>query len=353
MTQVLQRTVLFADLRGSTSMYETLGNADATAVVTRSVALLARIVATQGGQVVKTLGDGLMATFETPAQAVAAADDMHDSMARISMADEAQAEAANDERAEGEDAEDSGIGDSGSDAGNPTLPPRPPVPLKLQVGLAHGEVVEMSGDVFGDAVNVAARLLDHAGDNETLATSSVVEQLGEWERSRFRSLDRMQLRGRVEPVHVYLQEAVRRFGDTAATAYGDMLMPVAEPEGIRLVWLDLNRIYAGTSLPVILGRSPQATYIIDDTRVSRSHARIDWHGGTFQLVDLSYNGTYVRFDNDHEIISLRRGACTLHGSGVIGLGAPPSEPISPCVRFEVLKFADTQRQSPFEFGIKS
>ena len=353
MTQVLQRTVLFADLRGSTSMYETLGNADATAVVTRSVALLARIVTTQGGQVVKTLGDGLMAVFETPAQAVAAADDMHDSMARISMADEAQAEAANDERAEGEDPADSGIGDSGNDAGNPTLPPRPPVPLKLQVGLAHGEVVEMSGDVFGDAVNVAARLLDHAGDNETLATSSVVEQLGEWERSRFRSLDRMQLRGRVEPVHVYLQEAVRRFGDTAATAYGDMLIPVSEPEGIRLVWLDLNRIYAGTSLPVILGRSPQATYIIDDTRVSRSHARIDWHGGTFQLVDLSYNGTYVRFDNDPEIISLRRGACTLHGSGVIGLGAPPSEPISPCVRFEVMKFADTQRQTPFEFGIKS
>jgi adenylate cyclase len=337
MTQVLQRTVLFADLRGSTSMYETLGNADATAVVTRSVALLARVVAAHQGQVVKTLGDGLMAVFESPAASVAAADDMHDSMARIGLADEVRAE----EEAN-EDVDDLS-----------TLPPRPSVPLKLQVGLAHGEVVEMSGDVFGDAVNVAARLLDHAGDNETLATASVVEQLGEWERSRFRSLDRMQLRGRVEPVHVHLQEAVRRFGDTAATAYGDMLLPVAEPEGIRLVWLDLNRIYAGTSLPVILGRSPQATYIIDDNRVSRSHARIDWHGGTFQLVDLSYNGTYVRFDNDPEIISLRRGACTLHGSGVIGLGAPPSEPISPCVRFEVMKFADTQRQSPFEFGLKS
>ncbi len=342
MTQVLQRTVLFADLRGSTSMYETLGNADATAVVTRSVALLARIVAAHRGQVVKTLGDGLMAVFETPAESVAAADDMHDSLARIGMGEDSQTDAANDEQAEDEDV-----------GGAPTLPPRPAVPLKLQVGLAQGEVVEMSGDVFGDAVNVAARLLDHAGDNETLATASVVEQLGEWERSRFRSLDKMQLRGRVEPVHVHLQEAVRRFGDTAATAYGDMLIPVAEPEGIRLVWLDLNRIYAGTSLPVILGRSPQATYIIDDTRVSRSHARIDWHGGTFQLVDLSYNGTYVRFDNDPEIISLRRGACTLHGSGVIGLGAPPSEPISPCVRFEEMKVADTPRQTPYEFGIKS
>ena len=335
MTQVLQRTVLFADLRGSTSMYETLGNAEATAVVTRSVSLLARIVDKHGGTVVKTLGDGLMAVFETPVASISAADDMHDSMGRVSMGDDVDGGFVVSDVEDPDDAQ--------------TLPPRPSVPLKLQVGMAHGEIVEMSGDVFGDAVNVAARLLDHAGDNETLATSGVVELLGDWERSRFRSLDKMQLRGRVEPVHVHLQEAVRRFGDTAATAYGDMLLPTPEPEGIRLVWLDLNRIYAGTSLPVVLGRSPQATYIIDDNRVSRSHARIDWHGGTFQLVDLSYNGTYVRFDNDPEIISLRRGACTLHGSGVIGLGAPPSEPISPVVRFEVMKFADTQRQAPFEF----
>ncbi|MEP7302380.1 MAG: adenylate/guanylate cyclase domain-containing protein [Caldimonas sp.] len=326
MTQVFERTVLFADLRGSTSMYETLGNADATTVVTQSVALLVQVVTEHGGQVVKTLGDGLMAIFPRPSAGVAASEDMHEALARIGLPGEAPTE--------------------------PSGETRPRVSLKLQVGLAQGEVVEMSGDVFGDAVNVAARLLDHAGDNETLATLSVVEGLGDWERSRFRSLDRMQLRGRAEPVHVYLLEAVRRFGDTAATAFGDMAPASIEPEGIRLVWLDLNRIYAGASLPVVLGRSPQATYIIDDNRVSRSHARIDWHGGTFQLTDLSYNGTYVRFDNDPEIISLRRGACTLHGSGVIGLGTPPTEPISPCVRFEIMKFADTQRQAPFEFGLK-
>ena len=321
MNQVYERTVLFADLRGSTSMYETLGNADATTVVTSSVSTLGRVVVAHGGQVIKTLGDGLMAVFESPSSSVAAADEMHDALSRSTMA--------------------------GSDAN------AQPVPLMLQVGMAKGEVVAMSGDVFGDAVNVAARLLDHAGDNETLATQGVVEALDEWERSRFRNLDRMQLRGRVEPVHVHLLEAVRRFGDTAATAFGDMGPASTEPEGIRLLWLDVNRIFAGPSLPVILGRSPQATYIIDDNRVSRSHARIDWHGGTFQLTDLSYNGTYVRFDNDPEIISLRRGACTLHGCGVIGLGTPPTEAISPCVRFECMKFADTQRQTPFEFGLKS
>ena len=83
MTQIVERTVLFADLRGSTSMYETLGNADATAVVTQSVSLLARIVINHGGRVVKTLGDGLMAMFTAPDSAVAAADEMHDSLERI------------------------------------------------------------------------------------------------------------------------------------------------------------------------------------------------------------------------------------------------------------------------------
>ena len=83
MTEIVERTVLFADLRGSTSMYETLGNSDATAVVTQSVALLARIVANHDGRVVKTLGDGLMAMFDTSGAAVAAADEMHDSLERI------------------------------------------------------------------------------------------------------------------------------------------------------------------------------------------------------------------------------------------------------------------------------
>jgi adenylate cyclase len=308
MTQIVDRTILFADLRGSTGLYESLGNSDATAVVTQSVSLLARVVDARGGRVIKTLGDGLMAMFKAPPEAIAAADEMHESMDRI---------------------------------GAPRPAAKRPQPLKLQVALAHGEVVEMSGDVFGDAVNVAARLLDHAGDNETLVTAAVLGGLPSDDRERFRSLDRMQLRGRVEPVIVYLLEATRRFGDTVATQFGAVPLP-AEPEGIRLIWLDLNRIYAGPALPVVLGRSPQAAYCIDDTRVSRSHARIDWHGGTFQLTDLSYNGTYVRFDNAPEIISLRRGNCTLHGCGTIGLGAPPADALGPCVRFEVMKFADTQ-----------
>ncbi len=315
------RTVIFADLRGSTALFESLGNTEATAVVTQCVALLGDVVTRRRGRVVKTLGDGLMAVFEKAIDAVEAADDMHHAL-ELWAADPVAAQAI--------------IVVTASSKG---LPPLTVQALRLQVGVAHGDVVEMAGDVFGDSVNVAARLLDHAGDNETLVTSNVVDEIKPLQQSRFRSLDRMQLRGRAEPVHVYLLET-HRFADSATTAYGD-IEPAPEPGGIRLTWLDMKRTYAGPAMPVVLGRSPQANYCIDDSRVSRSHARIDWHGGSFQLTDLSYNGTYVRFSNETEIIGLRRGNCTLHGSGVIGLGASPLEPTTPTVRFEVLVPFDT------------
>ena len=307
MTALLQRTVLFADLRGSTGLFETLGNAEAAAVVTQSVALMAQIVGNCGGRVVKTLGDGLMAVFEQPQGGIDAADEMHESLDRI-VAD------------------------------TPKRGSRRPA-LKLQVAMTHGEVVELNGDCFGDAVNVAARLLDSAGDNETLTTQQVLDGLDIEHRGRFRSLSKLQLRGRQEAVQVHRLEA-RRFGETVATQFEGSL-PTAAPDGIRLVWLDVNRVFAGVDLPAVLGRSTQAAYCIDDTRVSRSHARIEWHGGTFQVSDLSYNGTYVRFAGRTEIIALRRGSCTLHGSGVICLGAAPTDPTVPTVHFEVLSFSDT------------
>lgn len=313
MTRHIDCCVLFADLRGSTGLYESLGNAIATQWVTQSIAMLGRVVVARGGTLVKTLGDGLMATFKDAASAVQASIDMHEALA-CEVSHPSSATASHGRT------------------------------LKLQVGLAYGEVVELSGDCFGDAVNVAARLLDHSGDNETLVTATVLAALSPTEQAQFRRLDHIRLRGRVEPVEVHILEA-RQSADMAATTFGDMLSH-PEPEGVRLIWLDVNQVFASNRMPVILGRSTQATYCIDDNRVSRSHARIDWHGGAFQLSDLSYNGSYVRFSGDTEVVTLRRGTCTLHGSGVIGLGTSPTDPTAPCVRFEVLRFAETSRQAP-------
>ena len=311
MTQISDLTVLFADLRGSTALYETLGNAEATSVVTHCVGALARAAGDGGGRVVKTLGDGLMAVFPQAGPAVQTAMLMHDLLdAMVTRGHERGAS-------------------SGLRA------------LRLQVALARGEVVEMGGDCYGDAVNVSARLLDHAGDNETLITAEVLQGLSLEQRSRFRSLDRLVLRGRVEPVQVHVMGGRRGADLMPQTQFGGDVATVSEPEGLRLVWAGLNRVFTSQQMPVVLGRSPQATFCVDDSRVSRSHARVDWHGGSFQLTDLSYNGTYVQFA-DGEIVSLRRGSCTLHGSGMVGLGGSPNDPGSASVQFDVLRFGDTQ-----------
>lgn len=313
MTRISDRTVLFADLRGSTGLFESLGNAEATSVVTHCVNALTTAVSHHQGTVVKTLGDGLMAVFETPNPAVLAGMRMHDML-------ESMVSRGNERGAS------SGLRG-----------------LRLQVGVARGEVVEMASDCFGDAVNVAARLLDHAGDNETLVTVEVLQDLSPDLRTRFRSLDKLVLRGRLEPVQVHVMGGRRAISsEMAATQFGDV-GTLQEPDGLRLTWGESQRVFANPQMPVVLGRSPQAAFSVDDSRVSRSHARVDWHGGSFQLTDLSYNGTYVRF-NDGEIVSLRRGSCTLHGNGSIGLGGSPSDPASASVSFDVVRFADTQPQ---------
>lgn len=311
MTRISERTVLFADLRGSTSLYETLGNAEATSVVTHTVNTIARVVQPAGGMVVKTLGDGLMAVFDEPAQGLRAALRMHEDLDQLVTRGH----------------------ERGASAGLRGL--------RLQIALACGEVVEMGGDCFGDAVNIAARLLDHAGDNETLVTAAVLSGLGPSQQKRFRDLDLVHLRGRAEPVRVYVMGGRRGVDATAVATQFGAVSPTLEPEAVRLIWIDVNEVYDGEHMPVVLGRSAQAHFRVDDTRVSRSHARLDWHGGVFQLTDLSYNGTYVRFGSGDEVVGLRRNSCTLHGSGSIGLGGAPTDPTSPVVRFEVLSFHDT------------
>jgi adenylate cyclase len=311
MTRISERTVLFADLRGSTSLFEQLGNAEATSVVTHTVNTMGRTVPECGGQLVKTLGDGLMAVFDSSVGAVRAAGRMHDELEHLVSRGSAH----------------------GASAGLRGL--------RLQVGMARGELVEMGGDCFGDAVNVAARLIDHASDNETLVTGEVLAQLPADTRARFRNLDWLHLRGRAEPVQVHVLGGRRAVADVAATQFGGGMDPAVEPEGIRLAWLDQQHVFSVLQVPVVLGRSPQASFRLDDSRVSRSHARIDWHAGAFQLTDLSYNGSYVRFDSADEVVNLRRSACTLHGSGIIGLGGSPSDPTSPSLSFEVLSSFDT------------
>ena len=121
-----ERAILFADLRGSTALYLKLGNAEAATVVTQSLSLLGQIVAKYGGRVVKTLGDGLMAVFGEAEPAVEVAVSMHDSLEHLAPITQHQAARHG--------------------------------AIRLKVAIAWGEMIEVDGDCFGDAVNVAARL---------------------------------------------------------------------------------------------------------------------------------------------------------------------------------------------------
>lgn len=298
MTTPTSRTVMFTDLRGSTGLYERVGNRDAAALVTSSVAAMVKLVEASGGVVTKTLGDGLMAMFAEPLEALGAADALHEA---ISLPTAAAAE----------------------------------LPLRLQIGIARGEVVEQAGDCFGDAVNVAARLLDHAGDDETLVSAALRDALPPpLVAARLRPVGALQLRGRLEPVEVFrlMPRLYPEFDSTVAASS----FHAAEPASIRLVWSQDEQTFAAESLPLILGRGPAAHCRVDDSRVSRAHARIEWSGGAFELVDLSYNGTYLRFGLG-SWLALRRGHCTLHGSGTIGLGGSPPKANPPCIGFEVIR----------------
>jgi class 3 adenylate cyclase len=301
-------TVMFADLRGSMSLYLRLGNTEATTLVTQSLALLGQIVAHGGGSVVKMLGDGLMAVFDNSEQAVATTQNLHNSLERIVPVA------------------------TGLLSATPSL--------TLKIALTWGEIVDVAGDCYGDAVNVASRVLDLTGDHETLATDSFVHSLPADQQQHFRSIDRLHLKGRAEPVAVLRLVGIN-FGNTESM-HDLSASDQGAPDGIRLIHSHTERIFSSAHLPLILGRKPQATFCVGGTHVSRSHAKIDGHSGHFYLVDLSYNGTYVQFDHDAQVLSLRRSTCTLHGSGCIALGSPPQDAHATRIRFEILSFSDTK-----------
>jgi class 3 adenylate cyclase len=305
-----QRTVLFADLRGSTALYQQLGNAAAAALVTAAVQGLANSARSQAGRVVKTLGDGLIVLFDDAPAAVQAALGMQEALAK---AVEALSVTRVSTRAEA---------------------------IRLHVALEHGEVIELGEDCYGDAVNVAARLLDHSGDEEVLITAQVLQGLDEPLRRRFRSLDVMALRGRSQPVAVFAC-AHRALKDGASTWYEEGDEP-AEPDGIRLWSPQRDMVLGLQGLPLVLGRGPQARFPVEDAKASRTHARLEWRGSCIHLTDLSYNGTHVRF-SDGELVTLRRSSCILHGRGQIGLGRLPELARDSTVEFELLRFAPTEQ----------
>ena len=155
-------TVMFADLTGSTGLFERLGNGAAAQVVTGLTGWIAEVCVRHRGRVVKTLGDGVMAVFGDASRAVEAVVQMQREHVRRRGAGCRQ-------------------------------------PLQLRVGLDCGELVEVDGDCFGDAVNVASRLCDLSGARQIWATDRVVERVPLPPPGvRFHALGLVPIRGKVQ-----------------------------------------------------------------------------------------------------------------------------------------------------------
>ena len=299
----VQATVVFADLTESTAFFDALGNEKATRAVTRLTQWIGDVCVANDGRVVKKLGDGVLAVFN-------AASDAANAVIEIQR-------------------------------GHQMRLMKWPAAIRMEIkaGIAHGEVVEVDGDCYGDAVNVASRLSDLSGANQIWATEAVVEQMDESLGVRFLSLGHVTLRGKLEPLPLYRvewQDTGIGGNVTMQATLGQMGRREQQIEGqIHLAYLNLSRTVSSSQLPIHLGRSAQAEFTVDDPRVSRLHARLDWRNGAFVLVDLSSFGTWVRFAGSDTDVPLRRDECLLHGHGEIALGVPFNDLSSPTVIFSL------------------
>lgn len=297
-------TVVFADLAGSTGLYEALGNARAAEAITQLTHWIGRMCEAHGGRVVKTLGDGVLAVFPDGQQAIGAVVALQRSHAD-------------------------------------RLPPGPDqIRMRLQVGVASGEVIQVEGDCYGDAVNVAARLSDLSGPDHIWATRTVVSQLAGLDEVRVRSLGAIPLRGRSEAAEIFQvdwEEDVHSRELTRPAMLAGHLRPRPPAQGgVRLGWLEHQKRFRIVDLPVHLGRADEADFPVNDQRVSRLHARVEWRNGSLTLMDTSSYGTWVRFAGGSTVVTLRRQECALVGSGEMALGAPFEDLTVPKVQFEVL-----------------
>lgn len=295
-------TIAFVDLANSVAVFERLGNDRATKAVTQITHWICMIGQEHGGQVVKTLGDGVLLSFRDNRRAV-------DAMTLIQLKHAQRASQS-------------------------------PVPLLMQIGMARGPVVQVDGDCFGDAVNLASRLSDLAGPEQILVTDTVIRHLGFGGGVNNRCLGLMNIRGRTEPCEIFRIEWQADVLSDFLTVPADLhaLSDANESTfgGIELGWLDANLMFHPSDLPVRIGRSPEAHFVVSDPRVSRIHAHIDMRSGQYVLEDTSSYGTWVRFTGTDNVITLRRQECLLHSDGEITMGAPFTDFSAPAVSFRLI-----------------
>jgi adenylate cyclase len=273
--------IMFVDISGSTRLYETLGNEPAYKLVTKCISILSDIIDRHQGTLIKTIGDQVMCTFADAHQAINAAIKMNTSFEDIFM-----------------------------------------TRLKknfrpgLRIGLHTGSVIRKDNDVFGDAVNMAARMVSLAKPKQILTTQEMIDELPSDLQEKSRFVDKTRIKGKDGEFNIY--EVIWNEGDMTIVLFDGPECQV-QSEGIHLRY-GRKDVYMHKDKPALtLGRLPENDLIVDDGTASRFHARIEYHRGKFVLIDQSSNGTYVFLDGKKSSL-IHHDECVLSNSGFISLG---------------------------------
>ncbi len=163
--QTRKMAVLFADVCDSTALYDQLGNEAALNMITRTLHLLKHEVAQHRGSLIKTIGDEIMCTFPNPALAVQAACAMQKAV------------------------------DAGQPGGEH--------PIAVRIGLHFGDVILKANDVYGDTVNVAARIASITRARQIMTTQEVIAALPDDFEGKAVPISRASLRGKQDALAVF------------------------------------------------------------------------------------------------------------------------------------------------------
>jgi adenylate cyclase len=288
MAKDLEVAILFADVVGSTQLYDKFGDTKASETVGRCLDIMKDATSEFDGTVIKTIGDEVMSTFPTVDHAMEAATQMQ---SRISSGDNE-------------------------------------IQVSIRIGCHFGPVVQEQNDIFGAAVHTANRMTSQAKSKQIIVSGSTVERMGpEWQ-AQTRQIDVATVRGRIDEVALF---EVLWQPDEATS-----MLPTIDWESktnkatkLTLTFRDQTVVVNEQRKGINMGRSEDNDLVIKGNLISRIHARIEMRRGKFVLIDQSTNGTFLENAQGEEIF-VRRDSTELSGEGIIGLGrvAKPGTPLA-------------------------
>lgn len=290
-------TVMFADVSGSAGLFERLGDTEALHAVERCLKRMKRSIDGYRGRIVQTVGDELLATFDSADDACQAAIDMQQRIA--------------------------------------DLPPVSGLKLTIRIGLHTGPVDDDAGQPTGEVVTNTARIAGIARRDQILGSSALVAALLQQSTISVRPMPEL---GTVPEKGVPLDLfQIHWIAHDAPSPDHFSVIPAVTPPTDRLCIRYHGKAFLlDIKTPSLsLGRDLGNKLVIEDRKASRQHARIEKRGDGYYLVDTSTNGCFVSFSGRHEVM-VRRHELLLKGSGRICFGTSCNDASADGAEFESL-----------------